>query len=305
MPDLAVVIVSWNVRDLLAPCLASLMADLDQSGLTAAIWVVDNASTDGTPEMVRGEFPAIHLLPSRQNLGFAGGNNLALRQILASEPRPVETIWLLNPDTEVRRGATSTLLSVLQTRPQVGVAGPKLLYPDRSLQQSVFRFPGLVQLLFELFPLPTRLYDTPLNGRYRRGLYDGEHPFSVDHPLGAAMMLRTAALVRVGLLDEQYHMYCEEIDWCWRLRLAGWRAVCVPAAQVTHHAGQSTAQIPLSSFVNLWSSRARLYARYHRPLTLRVARALVRAGMGRRMRGGTPDMVAACRQVLRAWEIVD
>ena len=280
------------------------MADLDHSGLVAEIWVVDNASTDSTPDMVREEFPAVHLLLSEQNLGFAGGNNLALRRILASQPRPVETIWLLNPDTEVCPGATSTLLSALQTHPEVGVAGPKLVYPDGSLQQSVFHFPGLAQLLFELFPLPTRLYDTSLNGRYRRALYDGEQPFRVDHPLGAAMMLRTAALVEVGLLDEGYHMYCEEIDWCWRLWLAGWRAVCVPAAQVVHHSGQSTAQTPLSSFVNLWTSRARLYARYHRPSTLRLARTLVRAAMQRRLRGGTPEMVAACRQVLRAWETV-
>ena len=96
-------------------------------------------------------------------------------------------------------------------------------------------------------------------------------------------------------------MYCEEVDWCWRMRRAGWRALCVPTACVIHHAGQSSAQVPIPSFVNLWTSRARLYARHHGPLTNRLARTLVSIGIRRRMRGASPEMVAACQQVLQAW----
>jgi GT2 family glycosyltransferase len=184
------------------------------------------------------------------------------------------------------------------------VAGAKLLYADGSLQHSAFCFPGLTQLLFEFLPLPPRLYDTSLNGRYPRRLYEGEASFKVDHPLGAAMMVRREAIEQVGLLDEGFWMYCEEIDWCWRMRQAGWRAYCVPAARVIHHAGQSSGQIRLPSFVNLWTSRARLYARHHGPITRGLAQALVRAGMRRRMRKASPEMIVVCQQVIRAWDRV-
>jgi N-acetylglucosaminyl-diphospho-decaprenol L-rhamnosyltransferase len=304
MPRLAVVIVSWNVRELLADCLRSLFADVERANLYAHVWVVDNASADGTPEMVAEAFPSVHLIASQENLGFAAGNNRALRKIADLQSPIPEYIWLLNPDTEVQPGATAALLSALEARPEVGMVGAKLLYPDGSLQHSAFRFPGLMQLIFEFFSLPARLYDAPFNGRYPRCLYDREAPFPVDHPLGAAMMVRSDVFAQVGLMDEEYWMYCEEIDWCWRIRKAGWEILCAPAAQVVHHSGQSTAQVPTSSFVNLWISRARLYARHHGPLTRRLARALVRAGMRRRMRGASPEMAAACQQVIRAWEIV-
>jgi len=299
---LAVVIVSWNVRDLLTDCLRSLCADLTTSGLQADIWVVDNGSTDGTPGMVVEAFPQVHLIASPENLGFAAGNNVALREISNLQSPISKYIWLLNPDTEVQPGATAVLLAALEADPRAGVAGAKLLYADGSLQQSAFRFPGLVQLAFEFFPLPPRLYDTSLNGRYPRRRYEAQAPFLVDHPLGAAMMVRAEAVAQVGLMDERYRMYCEEIDWCWRMRRAGWRALCVPTARVIHHAGRSTGQVPIPSFVNLWTSRARLYARHHGPLTWRLAQALVRAGVRRRMQGASPDMAAACQQVIRAWE---
>jgi len=281
-PDLAVIIVSWNVRDLLIACLHSLFADLDRSGLTAQVWVVDNASVDGTPEMVAETFPTVHLVASDENLGFARANNLALRTILCDSQfaiRNSPSIWLLNPDTEVQPGATAALLDFVERTPQAGVAGAKLLYPDGSLQHSAFRFPGLAQLLFEFLSLPPRLYDTSLNGRYPRHLYEGEVPFPVDHPLGAAMMVRAEAVADVGLLDEGFWMYCEEIDWCWRMREAGWRAYCVPAARVVHHAGKSSGQVRVVSFVALWRSRLRLYDKHYPPLKRRLARRLVRAGV--------------------------
>jgi len=296
---LTVIIVSWNVRDLLMACLRSLQADLERAGLTADIWVVDNGSADSTPEAVARDFPTVRLIARRDNPGFAAANNQALRAALdASPPR---YFWLLNPDTEVLPGATTALIAAMETHPRVGVSGAKLLYPDGTLQHSAFRFPGLVQLAFDLFPFPPRLYETRLNGRYPRRLYDGDVPFFVDHPLGAAMMVRRETVEQVGLLDEEYRIYCEEIDWCWRMRRAGWRALCVPTARVVHHAGRSTGQVPVSSFVNLWTSRARLYARHHGPVTRFLARILVRAGMRRRMRGATPEWQEAIRQVLRVW----
>lgn len=300
---LAVIIVTWNVRDLLGACLRSLRADLERAGLEGTVWVVDNGSSDGTAEAVQREFPDVRLIALEENVGFAAGNNRALRAALdaraAGRPR---YLWLLNPDTEVLPGATAALVEALERHPRAGVVGPKLLYPDGTLQHSAFRFPGLAQLVFDLFPLPARLYETPLNGRYPRHLYDGGEPFPVDHPLGAAMMVRTEAVDRVGLMDEGYRLYCEEVDWCWRMRRAGWGALCVPRAEVIHHAGRSTGQVPIPSFVNLWTSRARLYARHHPRPVFSLARLLVRAGMGRRMRSAPPEWRAAIRQVLRAWE---
>ena len=304
MPDLAVVIVSWNVRDLLGTCLQSLLADIEQSSFETQVWVVDNASADGTPEAVAEAFPTIRLIASDENLGFVRGNNLVLREITSPHSQGPRYVWLLNPDTEVRPGATAALVAALEDDPRAGVAGAKLLYADGSLQHSAFRFPGLIQLAFDLFPLPTRLYDTPLNGRYPRRLYQGEAPFAIDHPLGASMMVRTEAIADVGLMDEGFWMYCEEIDWCWRMRTAGWRAYCAPAARVVHHAGQSSAQVRIPSLINLWTSRARLYARHHGPLTRWLARRTVRAGMRRRMRGASSDMVAACRQIMQIWDDV-
>lgn len=282
--DLAVVIVSWNVRDLLAACLRSLLGDLDRSGLEAQVWVVDNGSTDGSPSMVRGTFPQVRLLASQENLGFAKGNNLALREMAAFQSPIPGCVWLLNPDTQVLPGATAALLSAMQAYPRAGVAGAKLLYADGSLQQSAFRFPGLSQLAFEFFPLPARFYDTPLNGRYPRRLYEGTVPFLVDHPLGAAMMVRAEAVADVGLLDEGFWMYCEEIDWCWRMREAGWSALCVPTAQVIHHAGGSAKQMRVASFVALWRSRLRLYDKHYPPVRRYLARLLVRLGIRWKMR---------------------
>jgi hypothetical protein len=271
--------------------------------LEADVWVVDNASADGTTELVADAFPQVHLIASEENLGFATGNNRALEAISRDPHAPIHdsVVWLLNPDTEVQPGATAALLSATDGHASVGVVGAKLLYPDGSLQHGAFRFPGLSQLAFELFPLPARLYDTPLNGRYPRHRYEGNTPFSIDHPLGASMMVRSEAIAEVGLLDEGYRMYCEEIDWCWRMHKAGWGALCAPAAEVIHHAGQSTSQVPVSSFVNLWTSRARLYARHHSAVTWRLARAMVRLGMRRRMQAAAPEMAAACQEVIQVW----
>jgi len=233
--NLAVIIVSWNVRDLLAACLRSLFADLNRSGLKAEVWVVDNASTDGTPEMVAEAFPTVHLIASRENLGFAGGNNLALREIGESANRRIgksanqrigesanqrigesanqrisesangripKYVWLLNPDTEVQPGATAALLDFMERTPQAAVAGAKLLYADGSLQQSAFHFPGLVQLLFEFLPLPPRLYEWSLSQpplRRRGSLSDRPSPGRGDD--GADGGHRGRGTVGRGLLD--------------------------------------------------------------------------------------------------------
>lgn len=302
MADLAVVIVSWNVRELLRACLRSLLDDLQNSRLEAEVWVVDNASSDGTAGQIAMEFPEINLVNPGVNLGFTRGNNAVLSRLVEEQPARFRYVWLLNPDTEVVPGATRALVDWMDREPRAAVAGPRLLHSDGSLQHSAFRFPGLVQLAFELFRLPPRLYDTPVNGRYPVRAYTRGVPFVVDHPLGAAMWVRLETARQVGLLDEGYTMYCEEIDWCWRMQRAGWRAYCVPEAQVVHHGGRSTAQTPVSSFTRLWVSRARLYRTYQGPLTRWLARAMVRWGLLLRAREATPALAEACQEVVRAWD---
>lgn len=283
MPDLAIVIVSWNVRDLLADCLRSSEADLARSQLDGEIWVVDNASHDGSAAMVRQDFPNVKLIASEQNLGFAGGNNAALRAMGLgrsdhTSPKPA-IVLLLNPDTLIQPGALAALVDFLRQTPQAGIAGAKLVYGDGSFQHGAFAFPGLWQLAIELLPLPGRLVESRWNGRYSRSLYESQRPFLIGHPLGAAMAVKRAAIEAVGLLDEGYHMYVEEVDWSKRITAAGWQAYCVPAAVITHWGGQSTGQIKTSSFVNLWRSRYRFYCKHYGPLKIWLARQIVRLGM--------------------------
>jgi N-acetylglucosaminyl-diphospho-decaprenol L-rhamnosyltransferase len=299
-PDLAVIIVSWNTRDLTLDALRTLYQDLDANGSDAAVWVVDNASSDGTPDAVRQQFPQATLIASSTNLGFAGGNNLALRQIGFSDepgqPQAAESlpkaVYLLNPDTLTQPGATLTLYEALFSLPSAGVVGAQLAYADGSFQHGAFRFPGLRQLLVELFPLPGRFYESEFNGRYPRTAYQRNAPFPVDHTLGATMMIRREPILQTGLFDEQYFMYCEEIDWSFRIRRAGGEIYTVPAAHVTHLVGQSTDQIRPQSVVNLWRSRFRLYRKLYSPLKFQAARLIARLGMRRQIALARRDFAA-------------
>ncbi len=297
---LAVVIVSYNVRELLGRCLESVFASAGRSGdwLRVDVLVVDNASRDGSAQMVAERFPQVHLLALDENLGFAGGNNRALRELGFGEVRAKgkspDFVLLLNPDTELVDDALGQMVSFLQEHPQAGACGAHLRYGDGRFQHGAFRFPGLMQVALDLFPwdqapglrrfLP-RLLDSRLNGRYPRHLWEGPGPFPVDFVLGAALMVRTEAIRQVGLLDEGYFMYCEEMDWCLRLGEAGWTVHALPTARVIHHEGQSSRQIPWTSFRRLWRSRFRFYAKHRKrypPGFVRALRGLVWAGLGLR-----------------------
>ncbi len=287
MTDIAIIIVSWNVQKMLAACLRTVQDDLANSNLSSQIWVVDNASTDDSLLMLGHNFPAVHLIASDKNLGFAAGNNTALRAIGFDHVKsPLATnlpkvILLLNPDTEIHPGALQTLFDFLQNTPQAGIAGAQLVYGDASFQHGAFAFPGLWQLMIELLPLPGRLIESKLNGRYARPLYQSGRAFPIDHPLGAAMAVRREAIQQVGILDEQYHMYVEEVDWSKRIVAAGWHVYCVPAALVTHFGGQSTGQIKTSSFLNLWTSRYRFYCKFYNPLKIWLAQQIIKMGLRR------------------------
>ncbi|MCR4406551.1 MAG: glycosyltransferase family 2 protein [Anaerolineae bacterium] len=285
-PDLGIVIVSWNVRDLLARCLDSVYASLARSNLRGEIWVVDNASTDGSVEMVRHRFPQIHLIANADNKGFAAANNQALRamgldnaQCIMPNAQLPRYAMLLNPDTEVREDALGVLIRFMDETPTAGVCGARLTYPDGTFQHSAFGFPTLAQVFLDFFPLHWRLLESRLNGRYPHRLYERGEPFAIDHPLGAAMLVRRETIAQVGLLDEGYRIYVEEIDWCMRIKRAGWAVYCVPRAEVIHHEAQSTRQVRPQMIVALWRSRFYLFEKHYRPSFRWMARRIVRAGM--------------------------
>jgi hypothetical protein len=298
--DLPIIIVSWNVRELLARCLASIFAELDRAALPGRVSVVDNASRDGSPEMIRAQFPQVELIASDQNLGFATGNNVGLRhaQVLEHE---VEFALLLNPDTEVQPGAIATLLAAARARPDAALVTSRLVYGDGSFQHSAFRFPGLSQLYIDLFPAPGRWRESGLNGRYPRARYEVGRPFEIDHPLGAVMLVRGAAMRQVGWLDDDFALYCEEIDWAARFKEAGWKNLCVPAARITHYEGRSTSQVKVAAFVQLWTARYQLHTKHPQFAPRALAGLMVRAGMRRMMRGASDELRAACEQIIKTW----
>jgi hypothetical protein len=303
---LDIVVVSWNVRDLLARCLKSLLSDLNSTrAIDARIVVVDNASRDGSAEMIRSRFRRVELIVSERNLGFAVGNNVGLRALgygASDDASDSEAVLLLNPDTEVLPGTISALLEALRSLPDAAVITARLSYPDGSFQHSAFRFPGLAQLFIDLFPVPGRLHESRWNGRYLRRLYDSGQPFEIDHPLGAVMLLRAGAIRQVGLFDEGFELYCEEIDWCARFKAHGWRNYCIPSARVIHHSGQSTSQARAESFAKLWTARHRLHLKHPRFAPMWLARRIVRAGIRRKMRGASPEMQDACQKIIAAWK---
>ena len=276
--DLVTVTVSYNTRDLLGECLDTLFAGLERSGVSAQVWVVDNGSTDGSADMVRQRFPDVHLIAQDENLGFAAANNLALRRLALEGKAAPRHILFLNPDTRVVGDALGALVRFLDGTPQAGVAGARLVYGDGRFQHSAFAFPGLTQIFLDFFPLH-RLLDSRLNGRYPRSLYEAGVPFAVDHPLGAAFLVRREVWAQVGGFDERFFMYCEEIDLCRRIKGAGWGIYCVPRAEIVHLAGQSTSQFRDPMFVALWRSRFLMYDKHEGPLFRWLARRIVRLGL--------------------------
>lgn len=303
--DLAIVIVSWNVRQLLAGCLTSIHQSLTESvyegvRLQTVIWVVDNNSSDNSVEMTRERYPNVKLICNQENLGFARGNNQGIVKALKDEPR---YILLLNPDTVVRGKALSTLTNFMDDTPDAGLAGARLVFGDGGFQHSAFAFPGLAQILLDLFSLPGRLTETRLNGRYPRAWYAaGADPFPVDHPLGASMIVRPETIRQTGLLDPDFFMYCEEIDWAMRIRAAGWQVYCVPAAEIVHYGGQSTQQIRAESLLNLWKSRHHLYCKHYPRSKVRAAGLLVQWGMRIKMRTAESEKLReAYREVMAIW----
>jgi GT2 family glycosyltransferase len=233
--DLSIIIVNWKVKNLLEKCLWSIFEQTKD--IKFEVFVVDNASADGSVEMVREKFPQVNLIASSENLGFARGNNLAIQKAHG------RYILLLNPDTEILENALSKMVHFMDTHPECGIAGCKLLNPDLTLQPSVRAFPSfasqvlILLKLHHLFPHSKAIY------HYLKYDFDYEKTQEVDQVMGAFMIIRREVIKKIGLLDENFWIWFEEVDFCKRAKEAGFKVLYTPDAKIIHHFGQSFKQV--------------------------------------------------------------
>lgn len=236
-PDVAVIVASYNVAPLLRECLGSLGGALE--GLRGEVWVVDNNSVDGSAAMVRSQFPEVHLIVNRRNVGFARANNQALKKARG------RYLLLLNPDTFVPPGTIAPMVAYLDAHPEAGMAGPRLVRPDGRMDEACRRsFPTPLTALSRFLGLDRMFPRSRLFGSYRRTYESPEDSYEVDSVVGAFMLLRRAALDDVGGLDEDYFMFGEDLDWCYRLKSRRWKVVYLGAYRAIHHKGASSASAP-------------------------------------------------------------
>ena len=241
-PDLTVAVVSYNTRELLRACLRALREREAHGEATLEIIVADNGSADGSPEMIRAEFPGVRVLETGENLGFGRANNLALERAKG------RAFCLVNSDAVVQPGALTAALAALSADPKIGLAGGQLLWPDGRLQTSHGDDPTLFGVLRE-----QTFTGATVRAPQVAPLADAVS--DVHQICGAFMLIRPAAWREMGGFDPHYFMYNEDVDLNFRLRRAGWRVVFVPDAKITHHLGASSSAD--------WQKRARMVAAYN------------------------------------------
>jgi GT2 family glycosyltransferase len=229
-PDVSIIVVNRNTRDLLAACLGSLRDTARPLDIETI--VVDNASTDGSVAAVEEHFPEVRLIRNATNTGFAYPNNQGLA---VSHGRYV---MLLNSDTIVRPGALARLVRFMDDRPDAGACGPRLVYPDGRLQRSCASFETPWRWFCDMLDLGKLFPRSPAFGNLRT-LFDHAVTAPVDWVMGAALLVRREVVHSVGVLDEQFRIHCNESDWCYRMHLAGWKVYYVHDAEVVHYCGET------------------------------------------------------------------
>ena len=253
--DISVVIVSWKVKDLLKQCLQSIF-DLTR-GVKFEVFVVDNNSGDGTAEMVAQEFPQVNLIASNRNLGFAKGNNIAI------EIAQGDIVYLLNPDTELKDNAIAKLVDFMRCQPQAGIVGTKLVNPDGSHQLSVRRLPGFLVALLWVLKLHKLFPGWRLFRDYLADDFDYSKSQQCEQVMGASMAIRRSVLENLGVLDEQYFIWFEEVDYCKMATDAGHQVWYTPEATITHYGGVSFGQVNGLTNQRRFNSSLRKYVRKH------------------------------------------
>jgi len=293
--DLAVIVVSANDARWLEGCLSSVFAHAGP--LELEVFVVDNACTDGTAELVRARFPHVHVLAS-PNLGFAHGNNRALERTRA------RYALLLNPDTEILSGTLAGLLAALDSQPRVGVAGVRQVDPDGALLPTIRRFPHAARALGEALGSERWPLRPAWSGERVLDPAAYERERDCDWVVGSFLLARREALLAAGLLDERFFLYCEEPDLCLRVARAGWRVRHLPQLTVRHHAGKGGVQariVAQEAFARRQYARKH-FAPVHRQLYLGAlgVRHALRAALPWGTRGAAPRRRAAARRALRS-----
>lgn len=268
--DLSIAIPSWNTRELLKDCLESVYRSPGDFGFEVII--VDNASDDGSPDMVAEEFPDVKLVRNKINLGFAGACNIAFRHSLG------RYFLLLNSDTIVLDNALKSMVDFMDKHQHAGVAGCKLLNYDGSLQRSCSTFPGLMSELFDALDLSKLFPKSRLFGGYAMTWWDFNNTREVDFAGGSCLIIRRDAIEEVGLLDESFFMYTEETDWCYRMWEQGWSIYYYPEARIIHLGGESARKYGNDMLLHLYISRNK-FIRKHRGNGTAVLHRMI-IGMG-------------------------
>lgn len=289
--DLSIVVLNYNTLGHLRACLQALAAEgstsLSGGPIEAEAIVVDNASTDGSADMVVAEFPWVRLIRSPHNGGFASGNNQALRQCRGAN------VLLLNPDTLMPPGGLAKLLDRLSDHPEAGVVGPKLLKPDGSMHLACRRsFPTPAIAFYRLSGLSRLFPRSPRFGRYNLTFVDPDRAIEVDSVCGACLLVRSAVIARIGLLDERFFMYGEDLDWCLRTRMMGWTVRYEPGIVVQHQHGAASRKRALRTTYHFFRAMDLFYrkhylGRYH-PLVTGAVRTAIYGALA----------VAMCRTFL-------
>jgi GT2 family glycosyltransferase len=271
-PDVSIVIVSYNVRDLLRDCLRSIAQETRRAH---QIVVVDNASSDGSPDMVRAEFPDVELIANPDNRGFAAANNQGLAVATGS------SILLLNPDTLVLDGAIDTMLGWLERHPDVGCVGCQVLESETEVQATCFSDPGPLNLLLVETGLHRMLARSRFFGRPHYAGWDRGDERDVDVVSGMFMLLPRRVVKEVGAMDDAFFIYSEEADWCRRIRDAGYRCVFAPRARIRHRegGGKSTAGMKPAMYVELQKSKLTYVRKHYGPVGRGLAQATLAASM--------------------------
>ncbi len=281
--DLAVIILNYNTRDLLSDCLRSLQSQRD---LHFKVCVVDNASQDGSADAVARHFPEVTLIRSLSNDGYAAGNNLGLQHFGFPHRPRARYAMLLNPDTIVPPGALAKMTRFADAHPDVGVVGPKLVLPDSKLDKACRRsFPTPEVSFYHLIGLSRLFPKSRRFARYNLTFLDENQQADVDSVVGACMLVRARAIQEVGLLDEQFFMYGEDLDWCLRIRQAGYRVVYYPGV-VVQHVKRAASRHSRKAQYEFQRAMWLFYKKHYRAATPRAVDLLIRIGLA--LRGGIP-----------------
>ncbi len=272
--DLGIVIVSYNTRELLRRCLETVFAS---AGVTFRVCVVDNASRDGSAAMVAEAFPQALLVANDDNTGYPAANNQGLRLLGFEGACPVAPRYalLLNPDTEVPPDGLAQVVGIMDARPEIGVLGPKLLRPDGSLDLACRRsFPSPEVSFYRMIGLARLFPKSRRFGRYNLTYLDPDNEAEVDSVVGAFMLVRREAIARIGLLDDSFFMYGEDLDWAFRIKQAGWRILYAPQVTVLH-VKRASSRHSSRARVEFWRAMEIFYLKHYAADTPRVLHYLI------------------------------